>query len=135
MAEKGLDILISVNTGTVETPTWTVVGGQRGAELSRSADTFDSTSKASEGWKEFEAGFKEWSIETDGLLIESDEGLVALEEAYMNSEKVKVQFASTSGAKYSGLAVVSSFPISAPYDDLVTYTCSLTGAGKLEKGK
>ena len=131
--EKGLDILISVNTGTAETPTWTVVAGQRGAELSRSADTFDSTSKDSEGWKDNEAGLKEWSIETDGLLIEDDEGYQALEEAFMNSEKVKVQFASKTGAKYSGMAVVTSFPISAPYDDLVTYTCSLTGAGKLTK--
>lgn len=133
MAKKGLDILISVNTGTTELPAWTVVGGQRGATLGRSAETFDATSKDSDGWKEFEAGLKEWSIEADGLLIETDEGYQALEEAYLNSEKVMVQIASTTGAKYSGLAVVTDLPIEAPYDDLATYSCTLTGTGTLNK--
>mgnify|MGYP000898994969 CR=1 FL=1 len=27
----GVDFLLKVNTGTVETPVWTVIGGQRGA--------------------------------------------------------------------------------------------------------
>ena len=32
---------------------------------------------------------------------------------------------------YGGLAIVTDFPIEAPYDDSVTYTITLTGMGAL----
>lgn len=134
MAEiKGLDVLINVNTGTAEVPEFTKVAGQRGATLSRSVDTLETTSKNTEGFKDFEYSFKEWSIEADGLLVDGDEAFNALEEAFMNSEKVLVQMAFPSGKQYKGLAVISEIPIEAPYDDMATYSVTLQGAGKLEK--
>lgn len=133
MAVKGIDFLIKVNTGTAESPSYVAVGAQRGASLSRSAETLDKTSKSSEGWTESLAGMKSWSISTDGLLIFDDAGYAALEEAYMNGDNVLIQMASQSGAMYEGDAVITSIDLDAPYDDLATYSAEFTGAGKLKK--
>ncbi|MBH0159884.1 phage tail tube protein [Fictibacillus sp. 26RED30] len=129
--QQGIDFIVSVNTGTDAVPVWTKVGGQRGATLNRSADTLDSTSKDSNGWKENEYSFKEWGIESEGLLLDSDVGYSELEDAFMNAVKVKIQMVTASGKKYEGMSLVTDFPIEAPYDDLATYSVTFTGDREL----
>lgn len=133
MASKGLDFLVMINTGTSVAPSFKPVAAQRGATLNRSAETLDITSKDSDGWKENLAGLKEWSIDADGLLVESDDAFKKLETAFMDSEKIKIQLQTASGNKYEGDAIITDFPIEAPYDDVATYSLSFTGAGKLAK--
>lgn len=132
-ASKGIDFLVKLNTGTAEDPAYKVVGGQRGASLSRETETLDVTTKDSNGNTENIAGFKSWSIEADGLLTESDEGFLALEDAYDNGEAVLINLTTASGNKYEGNAIITSFPISASYDDVATYELSFTGTGELKK--
>ena len=133
MAMRGLDVLIKVNVGTAESPEYIAVGAQRGASLSRSAETLDKTSKDSDGWQESLAGLKSWSISTDGLLILDDEGYEALENAYMMSENVLIQFSTKSGAMFEGDAIITSIDLDAPYDDLISYTAEFQGSGALKK--
>jgi len=133
MAMKGLDVLIKVNVGTEETPEYVAVGAQRGASLSRSAETLDKTSKDSDGWQESLAGLKSWTISTDGLLILDDEGYEALENAYMMSENVLIQFSTKSGAMFEGDAIITAIDLDAPYDDLISYTAEFQGSGALKK--
>ena len=133
MAMKGLDVLIKVNVGTAESPEYVAVGAQRGASLSRSAETLDKTSKDSDGWQESLAGLKSWSISTDGLLILDDEGYEALENAYMMNENVLVQFSTKSGAMFEGDAIITAIDLDAPYDDLISYTAEFQGSGALKK--
>ena len=133
MSMKGLDVLIKVNVGTEETPEYVAVGAQRGASLSRSAETLDKTSKDSDGWQESLSGLKSWSISTDGLLILDDEGYEALENAYMMSENVLVQFSTKSGAMFEGDAIITAIDLDAPYDDLISYTAEFQGSGALKK--
>jgi TP901-1 family phage major tail protein len=130
---KGIDFIINVNTGTEGIPVWTKVAGQRGGSLSRGADTFDSTSKDSDGWLQNEVGFKNWELSSEGLLVETDAGYTALEDAFMNDEKVKVQMVTAGGNKYEGFAIITDFPVDAPYDDLATYSITLLGDGALSK--
>lgn len=133
MAEKGINFLVKLNTGTKELPEYVVLGGQRGASLSRDAETMDTTSKDSDGWNESLSGFKSWSIDADGLLTESDEGFLALEEAFMEGESVLISLTTPSGGKYEGDAIITSFPLDASYDDVATYEVAFTGTGKLNK--
>ena len=133
MSMKGLDVLIKVNVGTEETPEYVAVGAQRGASLSRSAETLDKTSKDSDGWQESLAGLKSWTISTDGLLILDDEGYEALENAYMMSENVLIQFSTKSGAMFEGDAIITAIDLDAPYDDLISYTAEFQGSGALKK--
>jgi len=130
-AVTGVTFLIQVNTGTESNPTWTAVGGQRGATLNRSVDEADVTSKESLGWHEGLPTIKNWSIDFDGLVVEDDEAYKLLEAAYMESEILQVQVTTPAGNKYSGKAFLTDFPIDAPYDDAMTYTGTLQGTGPL----
>lgn len=117
-----------------EVGTGKVLAGQQGATLNRSAETIDATSKDTEGfWKESLAGFKEWSIDCDGALVESDAAYAELETAFLDSANVPVYMEFPSGTKYHGQATITDFPIEAPYDDLVKYSLSLQGSGALTK--
>lgn len=122
---KGIDFLISVG----EKP----LGGQRGCTLNRSADTLDVTSKDSEGWQENLSGLKNWGVDTDGLIVENDEAYGLLEDAYMEGMEVDVTVMTPLGGSYKGKAIITDFPIEAPYDDAATYSVSFTGSGKLSK--
>ncbi|WP_034328678.1 phage major tail protein, TP901-1 family [Alkaliphilus transvaalensis] len=122
---KGVDFIIKVGDK--------VLGGQRGGTLNRTAEMIDTTTKSSAGWKENEASYKEWSIASDGLLVETDEAFTLLETAYMNGEKVMVELSTAAGNKYSGEALITDFPIEAPYDDSATYSVTLQGTGPLTK--
>ena len=130
---RGIDILVSVNTGTAESPKYTAVGGQRGATLNRSSETIDVSNKVSGSWRKSISGLKEWSVDADGLLALSDAGFAALEAAFENSEEVLIQIAKGTDLVYSGEAIITDFPIEAPYDDVATYSVSFTGAGALTR--
>ena len=121
---RGLEVLISIDG--------TVVGGQRGAALSMSADELDITDKTTEGYKAFLVGLKEWNISCDGLVCTDDTGYQALFNAFLNGSVVKVQFKQEDGAfGYEGDMVIASMDFDAQYDDALTYSCELKGAGAL----
>lgn len=122
---KGVDFIVKVGTN--------VLGGQRGATLNRTADTIDTTTKASNEWRESEASIKEWGIDADGLLVEDDVAYLALEAAYMAGTKVNIELETAAGNKYSGQAIITDFPVEAPYDDAATYSVSFMGTGPLAK--
>lgn len=111
----------------------TQIGGQRGATFNRSAETTDRTTKDTQGYKVYGQSFKEWSIEADGLLIESDAGWAALEEAFETGADVEVEFVTASGAKYQGSCIITDLPVEAPYDDEATYSVTLQGNGAYTK--
>ena len=123
---RGLEVLISIDG--------TVVGGQRGASLSMSADELDITDKTTEGYKAFLVGLKEWTISCDGLVCTDDQGYQALFNAFLNGTVVKVQFKQKEGDfGYEGDMVIASMDFDAQYDDALTYSCELKGAGALSK--
>ena len=121
---RGLEVLISIDGK--------VVGGQRGAALSMSADELDITDKTTEGYKAFLVGLKEWNISCDGLVVSGDTGYQALFTAFLNGDVVQVQFKQEDGTfGYQGPMVIASMDFDAQYDDAVTYSCELKGAGAL----
>lgn len=110
-----------------------ILAGQRSATISRSAETIDATSKDTEGyWKESLQGFKEWSIDADGVFVESDQAYKELEDAWLNSENVKIYIELPSGRRYAGEATITDASLEMPYDDLVTYSLSFQGSGALQ---
>jgi TP901-1 family phage major tail protein len=130
---RGVNFLLYINTGTVELPTYTKVAGQRGGTFNRSSDTLDLTSKDNAGWQDEDYGTASWSIEADGLLVESDAGYAALEDAFDNKEFVLVRWETAAGNKYEGSAIITDFSTEAPYDDSATYSITLNGKGEYTK--
>jgi TP901-1 family phage major tail protein len=130
---KGIDFLLYVDTSATATPTWTKVAGQKGATLNRSTETIEVTTKDSIGFKDFEVGFKEWSIEADGLLVDADTGYSKLESAWLAGSKLKVQMKSVTGEAYDGLCIITDLPAEFAYDDMVTFSVTLQGVGAINK--
>jgi len=111
-----------------------VLAGQKNATLNRSAETIDATSKDSEGnWTESIPGMKNWSIDADGAFVTDDEAYGILETAFLDGENVNVYIQMPSGTKFKGNATIVDLPLEAPFDDILSYSVSLTGNGALTK--
>ena len=127
----GVDILIHVNLGTEEMPEWQPVGGQRGATLSETRDTFEKTSKTSPGqYREYEYGFGEWTISCDGVYIDSETAFGHLVDAMRNRDKVLVKWTENESDVFEGEALVTSRSLEAPYESEATYSLELQGTGE-----
>jgi TP901-1 family phage major tail protein len=131
-AIAGKDILLSIwdTTGS----TLLAVAGQQGLTINRDKDTIEVTSKDTQGgWKENVVGFKEWSIDNDGVYVR-DHGSHQLLKAIFDGDDpvlIKVTNQKAKTEMFAGLALLTSYPIEAPYDDAVTYSISLQGTGAL----
>ena len=90
-ATVGKDYLLYINTGTSGSPVWTLIGGQRGASLGRTADEIDVSNKTTSGWKSVKAGLRSWSIDLDGLVLLADDGIAALDYAFMNGLEINIK--------------------------------------------
>jgi len=129
---RGLDMLLYTNSGTPEAPIWSAISGQKNCTLNRSADSIETTSKDTGGFKTFTTSLKEWSIDLDGMLIFDDASYRILEDAYNDNTVLHVQLKSSAGDLYSGDVIITDFPLEFPFDDMATYSCSLSGASVLE---
>jgi TP901-1 family phage major tail protein len=128
MAEtiRGMNVTIKTGVGG------DVLGGQRGATLNRSAELIDVTNKATgDGWKSSISGFKEWSVDCDGILVLDDTALAAIEAAFASGTAVIVEISDDSSWGWTGSAYITDFPVEAPYDDASTYSMTLQGDGAL----
>ena len=129
--QTGIDVVLKVNTGTTQSPVWTTVAGQRGATLNRGAETIEATYKGSGAWKSYLVGFKEWSIDCDGLYVFGATEFQALENAFVNGTPIEVEIVDANSKGFKGSALITDFPIEAPYDGELTYKVTLQGTGAL----
>lgn len=112
---------------------WTKVAGQRGATLTRSAETVDVTDKDGLGWMEYLAGLKSWTLDCDGLVRLDDSGYTYLETAYKDGTTIQVRLITPSGATYTGSALITELSNEAPMDDAFSFSASFQGTGALTK--
>lgn len=131
-ALAGKDILLAVyNTdGT----SLLAVSGQQGLTINRSADAIEINSKDTMGgWKGKIAGMKEWSIDMEGLYVPSDESHLLLAKAFEDGAPVCLKVINSKAKKgmFGGLAIITDYPVEAPYDDAVTYSMTFEGVGAL----
>lgn len=130
-AIAGKDILLCI--WNLEGTQLLAISGQQGLTINRSADTLEISSKDTQGgWKSYLAGMKEWSIDNDGLFVPNDQSHSILSQAFNNGDPVciKVVDGKRKVGMFGGLAVVTDYPIEAPYDDAVTYSITLSGMGE-----
>lgn len=130
-ATVGKDWLLYVNTGTVAAPVWTLIGGQRGSSLSRTADEIDVSHKTSDGWKSSKAGLRGWSIDLDGLVLLTDAGLEALEVAFSTGAEINVKFEYPDKKFRTGWGSITDLSIETPHDGEASLSGTITGNGAL----
>lgn len=128
----GVDVLLKVKTGA----SYVALGGQKGASLSRSANTIDTTDKNSGGWAESMAGVKSWSVDCDGFVVLGDAALEAIHTAFEARTALEIEVriggnTDVKGYTYSGKVIITDFPEEWNADDAVTFSLSLQGASPL----
>lgn len=127
----GVDVLLKVKKDS----TFIVVGGQKGASLSRSAETIDVSDKTSGGWSESIMGLKSWGVDCEGFVTIGDEGYELLEDAFDKREAIDVELkiGGEGGYTRTGKAVITDFPEEYQQDSAVSFSISLQGASPLTK--
>lgn len=127
----GKDLIMSLWDATGEQ--LLAVAGQQSLTINRDGDTIEVTSKDSDGWKEFIMGFKEWSMDQDGIYVQGEHSHKLIGKFYDNGEPILIKVTNQTDEKdmFAGMGLITSYPIEAPYDDSVTFTINLQGTGKL----
>lgn len=127
----GVDVLLKVKKDS----NFIVVGGQKGASLSRSAETIDVSDKTSGGWSESIMGLKSWGVDCEGFVTIGDEGYELLEDAFDKREAIDVELkiGGEGGYTRTGKAVITDFPEEYQQDSAVSFSISLQGASPLTK--
>lgn len=131
-ATAGKDILLAI--WSEDGSKLLAISGQQGLTINRSADSIEITSKDTPGgWKSKISGMKEWSIDNDGLYVSGDESHTILSKKFDSGDPVciKVYDGKNKKGMFGGLAVITDYPLEAPYDDAMTYSLTLEGMGAL----
>jgi len=133
-ATVGKDYLLYICTGSSYTdPTWTLIGGQRGASTSMSADEIDVSDKTTGGWKSTLPGLRSWSIDLDGLMLLNDDGVEAMEYAFLNGKTVFVKLEYPNGRYKTGWAAITDWSNETPHDGEASLSGTLSGNGALSE--
>lgn len=128
----GKNVLVYINFGegaTEAAPVWTLIGGQRGASLSMTADDIDASNKASSGWGESYAGTKSTELSMDGIINMQDEGYAALKDAFIKGEAVDLCRYATDGTADRNWYSISELSDETPHDDMATFSLTAGGQG------
>ncbi|MBE7117265.1 phage major tail protein, TP901-1 family [Bacillus paranthracis] len=128
----GVDVLLKAKVDGASTAS--VIGGQSGATLTRSANIISVTSKDSDAWEESIAGTKSWSVDCDGFMAKDDTALLAIEKAWEDRKPLDIELA-FNGQIYTGTVYIGELGNEFPQDDAVTFSISLTGTGALKREK
>jgi TP901-1 family phage major tail protein len=102
--------------------------------MSLNADLFDTTSKESSGWKSVMPGLRDVSYSGEGLADFTASAtkytLTEIFNAYNSRTLLSVVFTNTVNT-FTQSGYISSFELSAPMEDVATYTIEITGTGVL----
>lgn len=132
VAKAGKDILLCLFTS--DGAKLLAIAGQQSLTINRSADTVETTSKDTKGgWKSQMAGMKEWSIDSDGAYVMGAESHKELQKYFESGDLMCIKIVDIKESKplFGGLAVLTEYTLEAPFDDAMTYSCSIAGNGAL----
>lgn len=129
--KTGVKVFIKVGGKTI--------AGQRSATFNTEKNMVDATHKQTAGWAQNIPGQGSWSIDVDGLVLngvpgseEETASFKSMLQAYLNDELLEIEFNDPTGISFSGQAYMTSLPIEAPMDDVMTYSTSFSGQGAFE---
>ena len=133
-AMAGKSVLLYIATdGTEQSPTWTLIGGQRSGDLNQEGDEIDASHKTSGGWKVTLQGLKSWSIDLESVYIMSDAGVSALQAAFRSGAAQFFKYEYADGSYQTGYGSVTNFSVKAPHDDVVTVSGTINGNGPISE--
>lgn len=131
--QRGLEMLIRMNTGTAAVPVWTTVAGLRSKTFTLNKDTVDVTDADSVGrWRELlgGAGVKSMSVSGEGVFKDQtpDE---AVRAAFFQDTITDFQLLVPSFGTFTGLFDIPSIEYAGEHAGEITFSMSLESAGPI----
>ena len=120
---QGVDAILSIDG--------VVLGGQKTAILNRTMSPINITNQINNDWQRNIAGTRAWSLTCGGMFIKGQEAFDVLEKAFYDGKEVTVTL-TDSDRTYTGQAIITSFPVTANYNDAFMYSLIFLGTGPLE---
>lgn len=121
-SNRGLQILIYIDGEKV--------CGQKDAILNQTANFSDISNRIEKKWEKSIVAERSWNIKCNGLVIRNAESFKKMETAFLNGTPIAIVLMDDD-KKFTGNALISSFPLTANYNDSFLYNITLTGTGKL----
>ena len=134
-SQKGIDVLIKVNTGTEASPEYTTAAGFRANRVTFSGQGIDATSGDSVGrWREMIAahGTRNMDLSGDGVIRTSTPDTIApLQEAAFGTGIIKAQGEVPGLGTFEGDFYLSNMEFSGNHDGEAQYSFTLQSAGEI----
>lgn len=121
-SNRGLQILIYINGEKV--------CGQKDAILNQTANFSDISNRIEKKWEKSIVAERSWNIKCNGLVIKNADSFKKMETAFLNGTPIAIVLMDDD-KKFTGNALISSFPLTANYNDSFLYNITLTGTGEL----
>ena len=121
-SNRGLQILIYINGEKVS--------GQKDAILNQTANFSDVSNRIEKKWEKSIVAERSWNIKCNGLVIKNADSFKKMETAFLNGTPIAIVLMDDD-KKFTGNALISSFPLTANYNDSFLYNITLTGTGEL----
>ncbi len=121
-SNRGLQILIYIDGEKV--------CGQKDAILNQTANFSDISNRIEKKWEKSIVAERSWNIKCNGLVIKNAESFKKMETAFLNGTPIAIVLMDDD-KKFTGNALISSFPLTANYNDSFLYNITLTGTGEL----
>lgn len=119
---RGVDVILSINGK--------VVGGQTNANLTRTMSPIKITNKINGTWEKSLAGLKSWKLNCKGLIVKDETSFQELENSFNSGLEISIRI-DDSGKIYTGNALITNFPLAAPYNDNFSYDITFLGVSEL----
>lgn len=121
-SNRGLQILIYIDGEKV--------CGQKDAILNQTANFSDVSNRIEKKWEKSIVAERSWNIKCNGLVIKNADSFKKMETAFLNGTPIAIVLMDDD-KKFMGNALISSFPLTANYNDSFLYNITLTGTGEL----
>ena len=121
-SNRGLQILIYIDGEKVS--------GQKDAILNQTANFSDISNRIEKKWEKSIVAERSWNIKCNGLVIKNADSFKKMETAFLNGTPIAIVLMDDD-KKFTGNALISSFPLTANYNDSFLYNITLTGTGEL----
>jgi predicted secreted protein len=88
MSVLGLEVTTALNTATIASPTWDVVGPIKDETLNMSKSLVDVTTRLANGWRLQRGALKEATIDLQLLYLPDDTDFQAFQEAFFDGTQL-----------------------------------------------
>ena len=137
-AQLGLErtFLVDINDSTtIAGEKWVQMSMQNGGTLSRAGNKVDTTHKGNTGFTSEQVVTKTWSATVEGFDNVHNQALKHLvdkwEKTTVTDVEVHIKILSENGEESEGFASLDSFDTSFGTNEVVNYSISFTGRGRL----